>query len=148
MMSSSLTNRTLIERLGGVKELLIHELHRRLEEEGYPDVRPSHGCVFRFIDAEGTRLTDLAERAGLTKQAVGEAVDDLAGLEYVERVPDHTDGRAKIIRLTRRGEQAQAAAARLFQEIQRDWTSRVGEERMAAAMGLLDELLEPEPVPA
>ena len=64
------------------RHLVIEELHRRLGEEGYTAIRESHGCVFRFIDAEGSRLTDLADRARLTKQAVGEVVDDLEGLGY------------------------------------------------------------------
>ena len=50
---------------------------------GYPEIRPGHGCVFRFIDHEGTRLTELAERSGYTKQAVGEVVADLEELGYV-----------------------------------------------------------------
>ena len=53
------------------------EVHRRLHEQGYAEIRPGHGCVFRFIDHEGTRLTELAERSGYTKQAVGEVVADL-----------------------------------------------------------------------
>src|SRR3982751_1598385 len=86
-----------------VKEAAIAELHGRLRERGFDEVRPAHGCVFRFIDREGMRLTDLAAQAGLTKQAIGEFVAELERLGYVERVPDSTDHRAKIIRLTKRG---------------------------------------------
>ena len=48
-----------------------------LEKSGYADIRPTHGCVFRFVREEGMRLTDLAELAGITKQSAGELVDDL-----------------------------------------------------------------------
>src|SRR5919202_3393766 len=100
--------------LGQLKELAMDELHRRLHEQGYSEIRPGHGCVFRFIDEEGTRLTELAERSGYTKQAVSEVVADLEALGYVERVPDPLDGRAKTIKLTHSGREAFAAGRRIF----------------------------------
>jgi DNA-binding MarR family transcriptional regulator len=131
-----------------LKQAAIDELHRRLAEQGYPEIRDGHGCVFRFIEAEGSRLTDLAERSGYTKQAVGEVVVDLEGLGYVERMPDPADGRAKIIRLTERGREAFAAAMTIFADIERDWAERVGEERMATVREVLEELVLGAPVPA
>ena len=107
------------------------ELHRRLHEEGYPEIRPAHGCVFRFIDAEGSRLTDLADRSGFTKQAISEAVADLERYGYTERIPDPEDGRAKTIRLTEAGREAHAAGLRIFADIERRWAERFGEERIA-----------------
>src|SRR3712207_4666682 len=86
-----------------VKQAAATELHGRLAAAGHGDIREGHGCVFGFIEPEGSRLTSLAERSGLTKQAVGEAVDDLQRLGYVERVPDPSDGRAKLVRLTEKG---------------------------------------------
>ncbi|HSI80534.1 MAG TPA: MarR family transcriptional regulator [Solirubrobacterales bacterium] len=124
------------------KHLLIDELHRRLGEEGYTTIRESHGCVFRFIDAEGSRLTDLAERARLTKQAVGEVVDELQELGYVERAPHPADGRAKIIRLTDLGQEGQAAARRIFAEIERELAARYGERRVATLRQVLEEIAE------
>ena len=53
------------------------ELSKRLEQAGLTDIRPGHGCVFGTIDPEGSRLTDLALRANMTKQSVGEATSDL-----------------------------------------------------------------------
>jgi DNA-binding MarR family transcriptional regulator len=131
-----------------LKQAAIDELHRRLAEQGYPEIRDGHGCVFRFIESEGSRLTDLAERSGYTKQAVGEVVVDLEGLGYVERMPDPVDGRAKIIRLTERGREAFAAATTIFADIERDWAERVGEERMATVREVLEELVLGAPVPA
>jgi DNA-binding MarR family transcriptional regulator len=57
----------------------------RVDAAGYTDLRPGHGCVFGTIDPEGSRLTDLAERAGMTKQTVGEVTSDLENLGYVAR---------------------------------------------------------------
>src|ERR687898_799338 len=90
-----------------VKHAALERMSLGLDEAGFGDVREGHGCVFGFIDVEhGSRLTDLAERAGLTKQAVGEAVAELERKGYLKRVPDPQDGRAKIIKLTERGLEA------------------------------------------
>jgi len=120
------------------------ELHRRLHEQGYTEIRPGHGCVFRFIDVEGTRLTELAERSGYTKQAVGEVVADLEALGYVERVPDPADGRAKTIVLTTRGHEALAAGRQAFAEIEQRWIEEFGEERIAALRETAEMLVEYE----
>jgi DNA-binding MarR family transcriptional regulator len=130
--------------LGQLKELAMDELHRRLHEQGYAEIRPGHGCVFRFIDEEGTRLTELAERSGFTKQAVGEVVADLEALGYVERVPDPEDGRAKTITLTRRGREALAAGRRVFAEIEQRWVEQFGDERIAELRETVELLIEAE----
>ena len=120
----------LIGLLAEVKDAISDELYARLHEMGHGGIRPAHGCVFGFIDrGGGVRLTALAERSGLTKQAVGEAVADLERLGYVERVPDPSDGRAKIIRLTERGGQAAAAAEEIFADIERRFAAEVGDDR-------------------
>ena len=113
----------------------------RMAAEGFQDVREGHGCVFGFIDLEhGSRLTDLAERSGLTKQAVGEAVAELERKGYLERVPDPEDGRAKVIRLTPRGVDATLTGRRLFKEIEDEWAERYGEERVASLRECVEEI--------
>ena len=120
----------LVGLLAEVKDAISDELYARLHEMGHGGIRPAHGCVFGFIyRGGGVRLTALAERSGLTKQAVGEAVADLERLGYVERVPDPSDGRAKIIRLTERGGQAAAAAEEIFADIERRFAAEVGDDR-------------------
>ncbi|MGH2961681.1 MAG: MarR family winged helix-turn-helix transcriptional regulator [Solirubrobacterales bacterium] len=126
------------------KRLGFAELHRRLEAEGHPKLRHAHGCVFRYIDDEGSRLTDLAAQSGLTKQAVGEFVDDLERLEYVERIPDPLDGRAKLIRLTSRGAEGTRSALRIFDEIEREWAERFGADRVAILREVLEEIVAAE----
>ena len=117
------------------------ELTKRVEGAGYDDIRPGHGCVFGTIDPEeGSRLTDLAQRAHMTKQSVGEAASDLEQRGYIERVPDPEDGRAKIIRLTDRGLEARALGRRHIDEIEREWAERFGEERVAALREALEAI--------
>jgi DNA-binding MarR family transcriptional regulator len=108
------------------------ELSRRLAASAYADIRPAHGCVFGHIDPDGSRLTDLADRARMTKQSVGEVATDLEQRGYVERVPDPSDGRAKIIRLTTRGHEAQTLGWDLIDEIEREWAERFGAEQITA----------------
>jgi DNA-binding MarR family transcriptional regulator len=123
--------RPLPALLTGVKLAAIEKLRGRIAEAGHPDIREGHGCVFGFIDIEnGSRLTDLAADAGLTKQAVGEAVSELERLGYLTRVPDPEDGRAKIIKLTDRGMDAVIKGRRIFGEIEREWAEQIGPELM------------------
>jgi DNA-binding MarR family transcriptional regulator len=114
------------------------EVMRRLAATDYSDIRPAHGCVFGNVDPDGTRLTDLADRAHMTKQSVGEVATDLQQRGYVERVPDPSDGRAKIIRLTARGHEAQALGWKLINDIEREWAERFGTERIAALRETLE----------
>ena len=117
----------------------VQELARRVATTEYSDIRVTHGCVFGNIDPErGSRLTELAERAHMTKQSVGEVATDLEQRGYVERVPDPVDGRAKIIRLTERGHEALVTGRGLIDDIERDWAERFGEERIAALRDALE----------
>jgi DNA-binding MarR family transcriptional regulator len=116
------------------------DLERRVADTPYSDIRVTHGCVFGNIDPEGTRLTELAAGARMTKQSVGEVTSDLEQRGYVERVPDPSDGRAKIIRLTERGRAAQALGVGLIDEIEQEWAERFGAERVAALREALEAI--------
>jgi DNA-binding MarR family transcriptional regulator len=116
------------------------DFRKSLEETPYNDLRPTHGCVFRFVHGDGMRLTELASRAGLTKQSVGEIADDLAKLGYIERFPDPTDKRAKLIRLTEKGKEAQRTGFSLFAKLEADWATAFGADRIEALRTLLEEV--------
>jgi DNA-binding MarR family transcriptional regulator len=116
------------------------DFHARMRAAGYENIRQGHGCVFRFIHEGGSRLTELAENSGLTKQAVAEVVADLERIGYVERLPDPDDGRAKVIRLTGNGTAAHRAALGIFEDIERELAERYGAERVAAMRELLEEI--------
>jgi DNA-binding MarR family transcriptional regulator len=127
-----------------VTEALFVEFRAELAQAGYGDVRPTHGCVFRFVREDGMRLTELAAMAGMTKQSIGEIVDDLARLGYVERIPDPADRRAKLICLTEKGEEAQRVGYRLFFKLEERWAERYGAERMQTMRELLEEIATSE----
>ena len=124
--------RPLPALLTEVKMAAVGHLRSRLADLGHEDIREGHGCVFGFIDLdEGTRLTELADRSGLTKQAVGEAVTELERLGYVKRLPDPDDGRAKIIKLTDWGVDAVLKGRRVFAEIEAGWAEQLGPDLLA-----------------
>jgi DNA-binding MarR family transcriptional regulator len=115
-------------------------LHRRFAERGHPEIRPPHGNVMQFLDDAGTRVSVLAERAQITKQSMAELVAHLERLGYVERVPDPSDRRAKLVRATPRGKQLYAIARDVVAEIEADWTKRLGRIKMRQLRELLQEL--------
>jgi DNA-binding MarR family transcriptional regulator len=127
-----------------VYEAFFAEFRSELEQSEYSDIRPTHGCVFRYVQGDGLRLTDIAERANMTKQSIGEIVDDLAERGYVQRIPDPEDRRAKLICLTERGESAQAHGRRLFAKVEKRWAERYGAERIAQLRELMEEVAAAE----
>jgi DNA-binding MarR family transcriptional regulator len=117
-------------------------LHRRFAERGHPDVRAPHGNVFQYLDDDGTRVSVLAQRAQITKQSMAELVLHLERHGYVERVPDPSDRRAKLVRATPRGQEIYAIAREVVADIERDWTERLGAAKMRTLRELLVELNE------
>lgn len=123
---------------------MIADFRQEIEDSEFDDMRPTHACVFRYVRGSGLRLTDIAELANMTKQSVGEVVDDLVDLGYAERVPDPADGRAKLIRLTGRGEEAQEFGFRILAEIEDRWAERYGADRIADLREILEEIVATE----
>lgn len=138
--------------LGALLRLPLRELNIRvaagLVAAGFDDLRPAHFAVFQHLEAEGSRLTDLAARAQVTKQSMGALVDDLERWSYVERGPDPADGRVRIVRRTARGwavERVARASVRAFEE---EWGQRVGAERMREFRSMLEEFAATHDAPS
>jgi len=77
-----------------------------VQASGHPQLRGTHLQLAPFMGLHGARITDMAARAGITKQAVGQIVDELEALGYAERVPDPADKRARLVVATDRGRAA------------------------------------------
>lgn len=107
---------------------------------GFPQ-KPAHSAVFAQIAPEGSRLTTLARGANMSPQAMGELVDELEQLGYVERRPDPLDRRAKLITLTRRGRDCVAAAQVTIEGIEHDIVGAIGERGHRELRRLLTRLL-------
>ena len=112
-----------------------------LAAAGFDDLRPAYLAVFQHLDAEGSRLTDLAHRAQVTKQSMGALVDSLEQWGYVERIPDPRDGRARIVRRTERGWAVERTARASIRALEDEWTQRVGTERMRQCRAVLEEIV-------
>jgi DNA-binding MarR family transcriptional regulator len=111
-----------------------------LRARGHEELQPSHQVVFANLAPAGTRLTELAERGGMTKQAMGQIVDDLERLGYVERRPDPADGRAKIVRFTAAGSAFLRDASEALAEIWRAYAALLGEDELLQLQTALDAL--------
>lgn len=121
-------------------EAMLQYNYTGLANEGFGDIRLAHGAVFRNISREGSRLTELAERARMTKQSMAELVDYLRKRGYVELSPDPNDGRAKLVRLTDRGASVVEALIRISRRYERGCARAIGEDKWLQFRRLLAEV--------
>ena len=129
--------------LGWAYNGLSAEIFRRVVASGYSDIRPSHGSVFEQLTVEdGLRLKELAARASMTPQSMGELVDELEKLGYVERRPDPTDRRAKRIFLTPRGRRNARRAWEIVLDLENELEERLGSRRMRSLRKCLLEIID------
>jgi DNA-binding MarR family transcriptional regulator len=126
--------------LRGRYQEVVERVSAGMAEAGFDDLRPAHSVVFQHIKAEGSRLTDLAERAQITKQSMGYLVDYLEERGYLERRPDPTDRRAALVCLTERGWAQVRAALAIIAALEAEWTRALGKKRMEQLRELLTEL--------
>ncbi len=100
-------------------------------QTGLP-VRTAHTLLFPHLDFEGVRATEIAEKLGVSKQAVGQLVDELEAMGAVERVPDPKDGRAKLVRFSAAGRAGILQGLGVLGEIERELANAIGERRFRA----------------
>jgi DNA-binding MarR family transcriptional regulator len=112
----------------------------RLGERGHGEVRYAHGNVFQYLDDAGTRVSVLAQRAGMTKQSMAQLVEHLERHGYLERVPDPADGRAKLVRTTARGREVFAIVREVVGEIEGRIEAALGRAKLDRLRALLKEL--------
>ncbi|WP_433759162.1 MarR family winged helix-turn-helix transcriptional regulator [Nocardia sp. CA-135398] len=130
--------------------LLMFIAHRSMEdrifadlaESGYDDVTVAQGRLAARIGADGSRLTELAEQAQVTKQTAGFLVDQLERAGYVRRVPDPSDGRARLVVLSERGVKMAAYANSIADRIEDEWARHLGAQRMRQLRDILARLRE------
>lgn len=123
-------------------EALSARVYGALGQHGFPDIRPAHSSVFRHIAAGGSRVSDLAERAHMTKQSMAYLVESLAAGGYVAVAPDPTDGRAKRVRLTERGDAVSRLLVQLSRAAEAEFAARLGPGRMETLRALLGALVD------
>ena len=108
---------------------LTSELHTRLMDEGFPELRPTIGFAFQRLAGGGATSGELAAFLGVTKQAASQLVDELERHGLARRTPG-PDGRTKTVVMTDRGYECTRAATRISIEIEQRWAARLGSERL------------------
>lgn len=121
-------------------------LARVAADERAPRLRRSHTSLLPHIDLDGTRMSDLAERLGVSKQAVSQLVDELEALGVLARVPDPDDARARRVVFTQRGREGFARGLTVLRELEQELGAAIGERKMeqlrVALLALHDLLVE------
>jgi len=119
------------------------------QRKGQPRLRRSHTSLLPHIDLEGTRITDLAERLGVTKQAASQLVDDLEAVGVLAREPDPDDARARRVVFTRLGREGLLEGLALLRDMEGELARSIGDESMAglrhALVAILATLQPPAP---
>jgi DNA-binding MarR family transcriptional regulator len=114
----------------------------RVHAAGHPDVTPAMIALFRFAGLDRRRPGEIAATARLSKQATNDLLRELERLDYVERHPDPTDGRARIIQLTTRGRSLDAAVWTAGREVEQSWRDRFSDSQWTGFNDVLDSLIE------
>jgi DNA-binding MarR family transcriptional regulator len=102
------------------------ELIRGWQDEGFNDIVPRHGVVLAYLRHDGVRATDVARLSGRLKQGIGAIIDDLERLGYVDRKPDPSDRRAKLVMPTARGRRQMDAADEIMADIMKRHERNLG----------------------
>jgi DNA-binding MarR family transcriptional regulator len=117
-------------------------IFRAIQDAGFDDWTLPQCRVFQRIAPGGSRLTDLADQAQMSKQSAGVFVDQLERLGYVRRVPDPTDGRARLIVIEPRGQRAAGVAMTTLDVILSEWEAYLGTRNFTLLHQILDQLRE------
>jgi DNA-binding MarR family transcriptional regulator len=117
-------------------------IFRALQDAGFDDWTLAQCRVFQRVAPGGSRLTDLADQAQMTKQSASVMVDQLERLGYVCRVPDPADGRARLIVIEQRGRRALEVATATRDEIFSEWKAYLGTRNFTLLHQILDQLRE------
>lgn len=112
---------------------LVDDLHERLGAQGWQDIRPPHGFVLLAArDQPDTTAADVRQLLGFTKQAASKVLDAMEDADLVRRRPHARDGRAKLVEITDRGRRLLHDVEAIYAELEADWSSVVGPDRVDA----------------
>jgi DNA-binding MarR family transcriptional regulator len=138
---------TTLQVLFKVSRLLDEEAVVRVaQKEGAPRLRRSHTSLLPHLDLEGTRITDLAQRMGVTKQAVSQLVDELEQMGVLARVADPDDARARRVVFTQRGREGLLEGLSVLRALEDELSRAIGAKRMRElrdALLLVHDHMEP-----
>jgi DNA-binding MarR family transcriptional regulator len=132
--------------IGALLRVPAQAIHRRIINElnaaGFDDLRLPHMAVLQFPGPDGVRPGALADRAGMSKQAMNQLLRSLEALGYVARSDAPGEGRARIVRLTKRGRAAYTKIHDILRDVEREWIDELGPRQFADLKGLLARVWE------
>ncbi|WP_347260510.1 MarR family transcriptional regulator [Rudaea sp.] len=120
---------------------MVDDLHLRLRERGFRDVRPSYGFVLLEARSHPLGVVDVARLMGVTKQAASKLVDSMVGANYLRDV-DADDARARLVTLSPRGRRLLSAVEEIYRELEAEWAQAIGSARVEALRDDLVRVLE------
>jgi DNA-binding MarR family transcriptional regulator len=141
MLESQKNTRMLGAMLRIPFQAIVQRIDQGLRARGFTDLRPAHFVIFQHIRREGSRVTNLADQAQMTKQSMGDLVNYVEACGYLERVPDPNDRRAKLVRLTEKGQLLNAAARDVLKDTETEWAKEIGSEQMEALKQALQAII-------
>jgi DNA-binding MarR family transcriptional regulator len=122
------TRTPLIALVHRANRVMQADMVRQAQERGWEDAKPAHNSVFGTLGYEGARPAELAARAGITRQSMGEVIRDLVDLGIVEMTPDPTDKRAKVVRYTELGRRETEQGGDHIVEVEEQLIAEIGVE--------------------
>jgi len=132
--------------IGALLRAPAQAIHRRIIKElnaaGFDELRMPHMAVLQFPGPDGVRPGMLAERAGMSKQAMNQLLRSLEGLGYIVRSDAPDQGRTRIIHFTKRGRDAYSKIHAILHDIEREWRAELGPKRFAQLKELLSRVWE------
>jgi DNA-binding MarR family transcriptional regulator len=129
----------LVER---ANRALQSDMVRRAHAAGHTEVKMAHNSVFGTLHSEGARAADMAARAGITRQSMGEVIRDMVALDLLEMRSDPNDGRAKVVTYSEHGLAVAGDGFGYLGELERRFAEEFGEEEYAVARDVLDRLID------
>jgi len=127
--------------IGALLRVPAQAIHRRIIKElnaaGFEELRVPHMAVLQFPGPDGVRPGTLAERAGMSKQAMNQLLRSLEGLGYIVRSDAPGEGRARIVHFTKRGRAAYSKVYDILRDIEREWSTELGPKRFTHLKELL-----------
>ena len=130
--------------IGALLRVPAQAIHRRLivdlNEAGFDDLRLPHIAVLSYPGPDGCRPSELAERAGISKQAMNQLLQSLEQLGYIERSDAEEDGRARVVHLTERGNAAWFKEFEILAKIEDEWRAILGDKPFEQLKQLLAEV--------
>ena len=133
------TDRTLEkQRDNNIRRLLVaatrainRHITSELQQRGYEHTRPGHAALLANLDLEGNSVTEIADRAHISKQAMARLAVELEEMGLITREPSESDGRMLMLRFTRSGKMLVRASVLIVDNVESELTRKVGARSLA-----------------